>query len=876
MNKFKSYLLMGASIALMSCGGGSNSSGGGTVSPPPPPPPPAVDSTSPVITVSPTSFTVDSGQTFSVTVSASDNVGVTTGPDISCTNGGAFANNVFTAPTVTVETQSVCTVTASDAAGNSASETFTATIREPDTTSPVISLSPMSFTLRSGETQAVSVSATDDRAVTAGPDVACTNGGTFASGVFTAPVVTADTIVVCTVSAEDAAGNAASETFTATVLVPTSFTTSGTASKGLLLEADIFVYDSPNGLVSDALIPANAISNGQSSAADGSFTLTVDTTERTLSDYIILQAIITGGNMVCDAVLGCGVGINFGDSFSIDSSADPVTLLAIIPTPNDEEAANANINIFTHLQSELALARSKLVSTTTLRAQDISDSQTQVSSLFGLNDADFTNLDFVDISSATFSTTDSNVVEAALIAGGVLGSAFESTGNAFASLTTFVENFLIANGEVIGREVTDNSELISLQDIFQNAALIKNVNNSMDQAFMFALSEVEFLESEINRAQGDSLTSGGGLSFGNNFPPQFVTGIDYTISVNSTSFIQILVGDIDFDPLTFSLDASGDGAFFDLTEDGKLTIASALDVGNPSDANEDNIYELIISVNDTKDTVVQRIPVTVTDDSADGFALTGQASKGLMKGGDIEVYNESLDLVAMGTSSSEDGRFTIDVSDNAFIFDHIRVVADFTDITMICDAPRGCGDSADFGDDYLIPDDQNGTIEAILLPPEGGSTTEVHINLFTQLVSFNVGQDIEPPNPTNLATSRETVGDFFGLAPQDFSTLDYVDVTDPNVAPTDLQSTLAALLQAGLFGATFEDSDRLENALINFYFSFTAGNIPDDDEGDPERISRIDYLTHASEIRGVNPSTNPIFIQALDIIDAERAILTGG
>jgi hypothetical protein len=31
-----------------------------------------------------------------------------------------------------------------------------------------------------------------------------------------------------------------------------------------------------------------------------------------------------------------------------------------------------------------------------------------------------------------------------------------------------------------------------------------------------------------------------------------------------------------------------------------------------------------------------------------------------------------------------------------------------------------------------------------------------------------------------------------------------------------------------------------------------------------------------SEIRGVNPSTHPIFIQALDIIDAELATLTGG
>lgn len=81
--------------------------------------------------------------------------------------------------------------------------------------------------------------------MTTGPDVTCTNGGAFANGVFTAPTVTADTIVVCTVSAEGEAGNSASEMFIATVLVPTGFTTSGTASKGLLLDADLYIYDSP-------------------------------------------------------------------------------------------------------------------------------------------------------------------------------------------------------------------------------------------------------------------------------------------------------------------------------------------------------------------------------------------------------------------------------------------------------------------------------------------------------------------------------------------------------------------------------------------------------------------------------------------------------
>lgn len=52
---------------------------------------------------------------------------------------------------------------------------------------------------------------------------------------------------------------------------------------------------------------------------------------------------------------------------------------------------------------------------------------------------------------------------------------------------------------------------------------------------------------------------------------------------------------------------------------------------------------------------------------------------------------------------------------------------------------------------------QNGTIEAILLRPEGGSASEVHVNFFTQLVSSNVFENVEPLNAASLGNSRETV-----------------------------------------------------------------------------------------------------------------------
>ena len=132
------------SAILASCGGSSSSSGGSSgvvVPPPPPPPPPPADTQAPTVSFSPASLTVTSGQTGNSTLTSTDNVAVTTGPTVSCTNNGSFSGGVFTAPTVTEQTTSVCTATAGDAAGNTGTGTLTVTITPPPAASGDINLS---------------------------------------------------------------------------------------------------------------------------------------------------------------------------------------------------------------------------------------------------------------------------------------------------------------------------------------------------------------------------------------------------------------------------------------------------------------------------------------------------------------------------------------------------------------------------------------------------------------------------------------------------------------------------------------------------------------------------------------------------------------
>ncbi|MBC6404107.1 MAG: hypothetical protein GDA35_10950, partial [Hyphomonadaceae bacterium] len=114
----------------------------------------ARETEAPEVSFSPATLAVDSGGTGSSTLTATDNVGVTRGPSVTCTRG-SFANDTYTAPDVNADTMATCTATAFDAAGNRGRARLTVTITAPvapggaDTTPPVVSFSPSRLTFPS-------------------------------------------------------------------------------------------------------------------------------------------------------------------------------------------------------------------------------------------------------------------------------------------------------------------------------------------------------------------------------------------------------------------------------------------------------------------------------------------------------------------------------------------------------------------------------------------------------------------------------------------------------------------------------------------------------------------------------------------------------
>jgi len=86
------------------------------------------DNENPRVSFSPTHIDVASGGSLAVKISAADNVGIASGPDVECTDGGRFENDMFYAPQTSEGVVSICTATIADAAGNKASATLTATV----------------------------------------------------------------------------------------------------------------------------------------------------------------------------------------------------------------------------------------------------------------------------------------------------------------------------------------------------------------------------------------------------------------------------------------------------------------------------------------------------------------------------------------------------------------------------------------------------------------------------------------------------------------------------------------------------------------------------------------------------------------------------
>ncbi|ODP37733.1 Ig-like domain-containing protein [Sphingomonas turrisvirgatae] len=138
----KITLLAGVSMLAASCSGGSDAPG--MVS--------TADTTPPAVTVTPSSASIEGGETVAITATATDTVDGSVTPTLSCT-AGTLTGNLLVTTAVAADTTITCTGTATDKAGNKGTATTTITVKA--TVASVTSLS--GSTLAQGQLGAFTV-----------------------------------------------------------------------------------------------------------------------------------------------------------------------------------------------------------------------------------------------------------------------------------------------------------------------------------------------------------------------------------------------------------------------------------------------------------------------------------------------------------------------------------------------------------------------------------------------------------------------------------------------------------------------------------------------------------------------------------------------
>ena len=163
---------------------------------------------------------------------------------------------------------------------------------------------------------------------------------------------------------------------------------------------------------------------------------------------------------------------------------------------------------------------------------------------------------------------------------------------------------------------------------------------------------------------------------------------------NTEVFYTATATDEDGDNLSFSLTSDGDSELFDITAAGELRFLAAVDFENPSDANQDNVYEITVVVSDGSATESQTLVITVNNVeevfSAQGLLrFNGQRSAASASVGgfvfetptDIEILDfGSGPQVIIGNAGNNFATGVISVHPIANLADHEGIDVDSTQL----------------------------------------------------------------------------------------------------------------------------------------------------------------------------------------------------
>ena len=197
------------------------------------------------------------------------------------------------------------------------------------------------------------------------------------------------------------------------------------------------------------------------------------------------------------------------------------------------------------------------------------------------------------------------------------------------------------------------------------------------------------------------------------------------------------------------------------------------------------------------------------EDDATVLTLNGRVSKGLVTNTEIELFSvDFLSIIFDGNREivepvniDETGQYSFTVLPATDVEELLRFEVEGDGADMICDAPQGCNDAA-FGEFFEVEDDLD--LRALIPVPPFGTTRTANINIMTTLVVSRAGSlnGLRRINLEDVEDSREDVASVFGIRNQDYSTVPFIDITQPFTS-TNEDAIRLAMISGGILGATF-------------------------------------------------------------------------
>lgn len=156
--------------------------------------------------------------------------------------------------------------------------------------------------------------------------------------------------------------------------------------------------------------------------------------------------------------------------------------------------------------------------------------------------------------------------------------------------------------------------------------------------------------------------------------PVFSSSGTFSVDEGATAVGTLAATDADGDTLSYSLSGGADSGKFILNSfTGVLVFASAQDYENPLDANADNVYELIVTVNDGPHSVPMNVTVSVNNinDNAPVFTSSAAVNSPENQTSVMTVTADDADgntLIFTITGGADSAKFSLNSANGALAF----------------------------------------------------------------------------------------------------------------------------------------------------------------------------------------------------------------